>query len=164
MDRSEYKAIAAKIQAELESLEIQQEEIERHIARLRQTLLGLAPLCESPHGPLFDGFIQAIDSLSLTDAARQILQAAKAPLAPTEIKQQLLNMGRDLSSQKNVMASIHSLLKRLVESNEIETKDSGLTYQWKTRIRHRKHVAPSGRRRRLALFYGEPVGKETEQK
>jgi hypothetical protein len=32
-------------------------------------------------------------------------------------------MGRDLSSQKNVMASIHSLLKRLVESNEIETKD-----------------------------------------
>jgi hypothetical protein len=49
----------------------------------------------------------------------------------TEIKQQLFNMGKDLSDQRNVMAGIHSLLKRLVVSGEIETRDNGLTYQSK---------------------------------
>ena len=138
MDAAEYKAIAAKIAAELEALEIQQEDVERRIARLKQALIGLVPLSEPPDNSLlaaeFRGYLEAT---SLTDAARQVLQAAEAPLTPTEIKQQLLNMGKDLSGQKNVMASIHSLLKRLVESGEIETPDNGLSYQWKKLIRHR---------------------------
>jgi len=159
MDTAEYRQMAQKIQAELEALEIQQEDVERRIARLRQTLVGLAPLCESnDEGLLFNAFKRAIDSMSLTDAVRQILQASKAPLAPTEIKQQLLNMGRDLSGQKNVMASVHSLLKRLVDGHEIETKDSGLTYQWRARIRHHPRI-PSRRRRQL-----NPMGKDAEHK
>ena len=128
--------MAGKIQAELASLEIQQEEIERRIARLRQSLVGLIPLCEleaDEDGPSALGIRDFMDSLSITDAVRQILQAAEKPLSPTQIKQQLVNIGKDLSGQKNVMASIHSLLKRLVSSEEIESKDSGLTYQWKPR-------------------------------
>lgn len=137
MNAHDYKEMAVKIKAELESLEVQQEEIERRIARLKQSLIGLVPLSEPhPDSPIADeirAFREEIADITLTDAVRQIFQAAKNPLSPTDAKQQLLNMGRDLSGQKNVMASIHSLLKRLVESQEIETKDGGLTYQWKTR-------------------------------
>jgi hypothetical protein len=137
MDAAEYKEMAVRIRAELESLEIQQEDIERRIARLKQALIGLIPLSEPPANSLIAAeLVSYMESTTLTDAARQILQAAKAPLSPIEIKQQLINMGKDLSDQKNVMASVHSLLKRLVESGEIETKDNGLTYRWKWRRPH----------------------------
>jgi hypothetical protein len=143
MDAAEYKKMAEKIQAEIEALEIQQEETERRIARLKQALIGLAPLSEDPgiSRPSFFGidpatFLTEIDAMSITDAVRQILQAATEPLAPTEIKQKLISMGKDISGQKNVMASIHSLLKRLHGSGEIETEDNGLTYRWTARRRH----------------------------
>jgi hypothetical protein len=135
MNIAEYKKMVENIQAEIESLEIQQEDVERRLARLKQALLGLAPLAEdSPPGLtglMGESITAAVEAMSITDAARQILQAATTPLAPTEIKQQLLNMGKDLSKQKNVMASIHSMLKRLLESGEIETTNNGLAYQWK---------------------------------
>ena len=135
MDTPEYREMAEKIQADIESLEIQQEVIERRLARLRQALVGLAPLGqELPNdglGAQLTAIYADIEGMSITDATRQILQAATEPLTPVEIKKQLINMGKDLSGQKNVMASVHSLLKRLLKSKEIETKDNGLSYQWK---------------------------------
>jgi hypothetical protein len=150
MDSADYKKMAEEIRGELESLEIQQEDIERRIARLRQALIGLVPLSKEPihagmYGIDLTSVAAEIDSMSITDATRQILQAAEAPLAPTEIKKRLIDMGKDLSNQKNVMASVHSLLKRLVQGGEIETRDNGLTYQWIAR-RIRAHF-PSHRRR-----------------
>jgi hypothetical protein len=161
MDTSEYKKMAEAIQTEIESLEIQQEDIERHIARLKQALIGLAPLAdESQPSGLGEWFGESVktelESMSITDVTRQIFQAASKPLAPTEIKQQLLNVGKDLSGQKNLMASIHSLLKRLVASGEIETRDNGLTYQWKTRRRRNPFGAGS-----LASLVGNEVGPLT---
>ena len=133
MDASDYKKMAEQILNELTSLEIHQEETERRIARLKQVLIDLTPLAEEALLPFVEmATISAdADGLSITDATRQILQTAKVPVAPTEIKKQLLNMGKDLSDQKNVMAGIHSLLRRLVAGGEIETRDNGLTYQWK---------------------------------
>jgi hypothetical protein len=145
MNAPDYKEMVTKIRAELEALEIQQEDIGRRIARLKQALIGLVPLSESRHaGVILENSLYFTEPTTLTDAARQILQAAEAPLAPTAIKQQLINMGQDLSDQKNVMASIHSLLKRLVGSDEIETKDNGLTYSWK-RVRRRTWLSASDR-------------------
>src|SRR5579863_5681929 len=112
MNAADYKKMAVNIQEEIESLEVQQEDIERRIARLKQALIGLAPLAEeSPRpsglGAFFGETVRLeLEARSITDVARQIFQAASSPLAPTEIKQQLLNMGKDLSGQKNVMASI----------------------------------------------------------
>jgi hypothetical protein len=139
MEPLDYNAMAEKIQAEIEVLEIQQEDTERRIARLKQALLGLAPLAQessresskNAFGINVAAITSEIDAMSITDATRQVLQASTKRLAPVEIKQQLINMGKDLSSQKNIMASIHSLLKRLRENHEIETTDNGLTYKWK---------------------------------
>jgi hypothetical protein len=133
MDASDYKKMAEQILNELTSLEIQQEETEHRIARLKQVLIALTPLAEEAILPVVDvTTIHAeTDDMSVTDATRQIFQVAKVPLAPAEIKQQLLNMEIDLGDHKNVMAGIHSLLKRLLASGEIETRDNGLTYQSK---------------------------------
>jgi hypothetical protein len=147
MNAPDYKEMVMKIRAELEVLENQQEETGRRIARLKQALIGLVPLSESESrhaGLILENSLYFMEPTTLTGAARQILQAAEAPLAPTAIKQQLINMGQDLSDQKNVMASIHSLLKRLVGSDEIETKDNGLTYSWK-RVRRRTWLSASDR-------------------
>ena len=132
MDALDYKKMAEQILNEIASLEIQQEETERRIARLNQVLIALTPLAEEPILPFVDMTTINVetDGVSIMDATRQIFQVAKIPLSPAEIKQQLLNMGKDLG-QKNVMAGIHSLLKRLVVSGEIETRDNGLTYQSK---------------------------------
>jgi hypothetical protein len=133
MDASDYKKMAEQLLDEVASLEIQQEETNRRIARLKKVLIDLAPLAEESIHPFIEpagNMSPEADSVTITDATRQILQVAKIPMGPADIRQQLLKMGVDLGDQKNVMAGIHSLLKRLVASGEIETLDNGLTYQW----------------------------------
>lgn len=133
MAQEDYKKTLQAAQAELEELLIKQEEIEQRIARVKQAIISLAPLAEEPGSTFWTSALAAIRGEGISDTCRQILQSTGKPLSPVEIKQQLLNMGIDLSRQKNVMASIHSLLKRLVANDEIETRDEGLTYKWKRR-------------------------------
>ena len=52
MDASDYKKMAEHILNELTSLEIQQEETEHRIARLKQVLIALTPLAEEAILPL----------------------------------------------------------------------------------------------------------------
>jgi hypothetical protein len=136
----DYRKLVTEIQKEIESLEIHQEDTTRRLARLKQALMGLTPLAEEQDAELNRGIeILAngsvigfeIEEINITDSARQILQATTTPLSPVEIKNRLIAMGKNMDGHKNVMASVHSLLKRLVASDEIESKDSGLTYQWK---------------------------------
>jgi hypothetical protein len=133
MDAADFKKMAEQIVHEIASLEIQQDETERRIAHMKQVLIDLSPLAQEsvlPYGDMTT--INAdTDAMSITDATRQILQDAKVSLEPAEIRQELLNMGMDLNDQRNAMAGIHSLLKRLVASGEIETRDNGSTYSWK---------------------------------
>jgi hypothetical protein len=151
MQPTEYKEMAAKIRGELEALEIQQEDTQRRIARLKQALIGLVPLAEPPDNASIDTEVrELVEATSLTDAVREILQASKEALAPVQIRDQLVNMGQDLNGQKNVMASVHSLLKRLVISGQIETKDDGLTYQWKGIRRFPRRDTEEERRRKVA--------------
>jgi hypothetical protein len=133
VDASDFRKMAEQILNELTSLEIQQEETEHRIARLKQVLVDLAPLSQESIPSVVD--VTTVhaekDRVSITDATRRIFQDAQGPLEPSDIKQLLLNMGIDLGDHKNVMAGIHSLLKRLVAGGEIETRDNGLTYKWK---------------------------------
>jgi hypothetical protein len=149
MTTQEYKKLMGDMRKELEARLEQQEDIEQKIAQLKQAIVSLAPLAKEPEtfGLLGSIFL----NLGVTDGIREILRASYPKrLSPVEIKEQLKARGQDLSQHKNVMASIHSTLKRMLENNEIQTGDDGLTYGWR-----RKHVVPSGKRRRLAAFYGD---------
>lgn len=138
IENIDYRKLVTDIQKEIESLEILEEDTTRRLARLRQSLIGLAPLADQQDAEMEGGIaaltgIPSVADITVTDSARQILQAADKPLTPIQLKNQLVGMGKDFSGQKNVMASVHSLIRRLRENDEIETKDNGLTYSWKWR-------------------------------
>ncbi|MGC2422365.1 MAG: hypothetical protein WA405_12050 [Candidatus Acidiferrales bacterium] len=139
MQPTDYRKIIEDAKKELEQQMILQEDTEQKIARLKQAIVALTPLAEEPDYTL------AVDSPAhylveewlelpggITDACREIFKASSlGGLTPVEIKQKLLSMGVNLRGHKNVMASIHSTLKRLAKNEEIITKDNGLTYEWK---------------------------------
>lgn len=72
---------------------------------------------------LSEGF--AIDSkLGFTDPIRWVFGISRTPLSPVEIRDDLLKMGIG-SDQVNLLSSIHTVLRRMAEAEEIErTQDS----------------------------------------
>jgi hypothetical protein len=147
MTREEYKHVLQNMHKELESLLEKQEEIEQQIAQLKQGILAIAPLTKEPRSSptCWPNFLSGIMEAGITDSIRDILRATYPKASsPVEIKDQLKSRGQDLSQHKNVMASIHSTLKRMLENGEIKTDDEGLTYCWHRR--HLRHV-PGARRR-----------------
>lgn len=65
-------------------------------------------------------------SLGLTDAIREVLKTSGTDyLSPTDVRDKLQKSGYDASKQANVLASIHTILKRLEASGEAEPKDIG---------------------------------------
>ena len=67
-----------------------------------------------------------------------ILNAAGHPLTAVEVRQQLEAMGFDVSKYANDLAPIHTVLKRLTESNEVRFVPRGYakpSYEWKRSIR-----------------------------
>lgn len=131
MTHEEYRKTLDAARVELEVLMVRQADTEQRIARLKQLILALSPLAEEPQGLLYSGFREMMASMGITDACREIFKATGVPMAPLGIKAKLIAMGIDLSGHKNIMATIHSTLKRLAENDEIFTNDNGLTYEWK---------------------------------
>jgi chromosome segregation ATPase len=138
MATEEYKRMLAGMREELEGLLEQQEETEQRIAQLKQAIMSFAPLAKEPEavGLLASAFL----AQGMTESIRDILRAVyPQQLSPVEIREQLKNRGQDLSQHKNVMASIHSTLKRMFDGMEITTKDEGVTYQWIRRFPRLHH-------------------------
>jgi hypothetical protein len=128
----DYKRMLTGMREELEALLEKQEEIEQKVAQLRQAIISLAPLAKEPR---IDLWLYWGGSMGITENIREILRAAyPKTLSPVEIKEQLKARGQDLTMHKNVMASIHSTLKRMLENEEIATSDEGLTYGWRRKF------------------------------
>jgi hypothetical protein len=74
---------------------------------------------------------------TLADACRTVLQTTMKPMSPMDVRDGIVALGYDLSDKSNPMASIHSVLKRLDESRNVQkltTKtrdgDTVTMYQW----------------------------------
>jgi hypothetical protein len=128
MTRTTYKQ--AYEVAKLDLLKRLQERdlLDHEIRKLKQTVKALGEVCgaapeEVDKLLLAEGF--AIDSgLGFTEAIRRLFRIHNTPLSPTEIRDDLLKIGigRD---QVNLLSSIHTVLRRMVEAGEIEkAKDS----------------------------------------
>jgi hypothetical protein len=59
----------------------------------------------------------------LSDAVRLVFRADPGLLFPTEVRDRLKASGYDIDQHSNVLASIHTCLKRMVEAGELETKE-----------------------------------------
>jgi hypothetical protein len=87
--------------------------LEAEAAALRQTIAALAPL------------VGENSATGLTDAIRSILAKAEEPLSASEIRDLLAGMGFNVKSYSNPLATIHTILRRLIESDEANVQKHG---------------------------------------
>jgi hypothetical protein len=105
------------------------DQLDHKIRKLRLSLKPLGELCgadpeEIDRLLLAEGFI-ADSPLGFTDAIRRLFRVHKTPLSPPEIRADLLKIGIG-QDQVNLLSSIHTVLRRMVEGGEIEKKEDGL--------------------------------------
>jgi hypothetical protein len=88
--------------------------LDDRIAQLRQTIGTLSKLC---------GLVPTVP-LGLADACRMVLRNADEPLTPTAVRDRLTAAGLELDRYANPLAAIHTTLKRLAETGDVEILDT----------------------------------------
>lgn len=127
----DYKADFTEAVGELLKLAAEREELEISIAKQKKRVAALYELAQidDDGGPI-SGLVEGI-----TDACRVVFRAAEKALLPAEVRDRVQALG--LPPQANLLASIHTTLKRMKENHEIEevtvplqTGGMGTAYQW----------------------------------
>ncbi len=155
MSKQNYKQAIEEAKREYAELVNKAWETQIRISRLKYTILHLASLCgDEEHKRAREQFFR---EPRFAEACREILHKTGKPLTPIEVRGELEAIGFDLAGQANPLASIHTTLKRLVESGEAKTSKtaSGKTaYEWKSPIPpslHPPFPSSSQRKRRRTL-------------
>jgi hypothetical protein len=113
----------------------EREQLETKIAKQKKRVASLYELVQTDE----DG--AALTSLveGLTDACRVVLRATKDALTPAEIRDRVQALG--LPPQANLLASVHTTMKRLKESGEVvetrkllETGGVSVAYKWEGEV------------------------------
>ncbi len=123
-----YRQAYETAKQELLQLLQKRDQLDQKIRKLKHSLKPLAELCGTDPADidqilLAGGF--AIESqLGFTDAIRRLFRIHETPLSPPEIRADLLKMGIG-QDQVNLLSSIHTVLRRLVEGGEIVKTNEG---------------------------------------
>jgi hypothetical protein len=113
-DRAIREAIEA-LERQEQSIVDEFQRLEIQLAQVRTAKTALLSL-ESEEPMAFDG--------NLADTIRTVLKGiGNKSLEPTEVRDRVKAIGYDMSRHTNQMAAVHSVLKRLVESGEIDRKE-----------------------------------------
>lgn len=128
MAKREYRRALESAIKEYDRLKTERDAVETRLAQLRQIIAGLGPLCDlrAERAPSLD--------LGLTDACRSALRASASGLTASEVRERIGGLGIDPQRYSNPLASIHSVLKRLVAGGEAFTyrgRDGKPVYAWK---------------------------------
>jgi hypothetical protein len=137
---------------EYEELGRQRREIDARLAQLAVTIGGLNRLC---------GFTANV-FWGMTDACRTVLRNAGHPMAPTEVRDRLEAIGLDLSKYANSLSAVHTVVKRLVEAQEVrlvELESGRFAYEW---LRPPKNLVMN--EEGLARFERKPPAPERRKK
>ncbi|HXC71393.1 MAG TPA: hypothetical protein VN644_15535 [Pyrinomonadaceae bacterium] len=121
-----------------ERLALEAWKVDREVSLFRESALALGNLCgksekevAAEHPELFP---ESIDpDTGLTDAVRKALQSvSNVSLSPVQVRNRMEKMGFDLKAYKNVLASIHTILKRLQTKGDVSTRerDGKTVYRW----------------------------------
>jgi hypothetical protein len=123
----------AELHAERDTLDIQLEEVNKEIVQVEKVLSALTHLTASDTVISDSIVVGDVSGLGLADACRKVLQASNTHRTARGIRDSLEASGYDLKQHKNHLASIHGVLKRLVDSGEVELLDmeGKLRYRWK---------------------------------
>jgi hypothetical protein len=109
--------------AELEMLLRQRAECDRRIEALQKAVKILEPIYrQTGTATASVELLLRSSDLGLTDRVRAILQASERPLSPTQVRERVQDSGLDLSEYSNPLATVHSVLRRLVEAQQVIAK------------------------------------------
>jgi hypothetical protein len=111
MTRDSYRKTLADARRDLEDLYRQREEIERKIARLRQTIISLGALTKETEN-LEKAKRWFKENETLSEAVMNVIQASEVPVHPKDIQEALEDLGFDIGSS-NPLASVWSVVRRL---------------------------------------------------
>ena len=132
----EYKRTLDAAKAELETLTEQREAIDERISKLKRAIIALSPLSETegsnPFGVDLTPLTVELAAYGITDACREVLKSAGKPVTPVEVKMRLVQMNPAFAKQGSLMASIHTVLKRLVpkDAKSWITDQGETVYEW----------------------------------
>jgi len=111
-----------KTNERLQAIQEEQVSLANELVQLRRTISALSALCsEEP----------ALDKLGITSSCEQVMEAATAIMTTKDVIDALDQLGFDLASQKNAMASVHSVLTRMAGAKKIEKTTLGSQTAWK---------------------------------
>jgi hypothetical protein len=145
----EFKVALEKARKELAEIEEQEKKIALRKTQLMYSVAALSLLCgEAPD----------IRAMKLAHAIRTMYVDAfrinpHRGLKPKDIRDQLRLVGYPLTEFKNELASIHTVIRRMVEAGEVQPfgdADVG-GYIWVPKVS-------------ASAFYGDPSGEETKSK
>jgi hypothetical protein len=109
-------------------------EAEQQMTKLRQLIVANANFLPEDERGIFVRQAEESVPSGFTDNIRHLFRVhfPKA-LTPVMLRQELLDAGIDLSAQSNPLASIHSVIRRLLDADEIERygKLENGAYRWK---------------------------------
>jgi len=124
----------AERRAERDIKESELEMLNQEILRLEQAVASLSPLASDGVSVMHVGIVvEGVAEMNLADAIRAILKHNPTYRTARGIRDSLRDSGYNLDQHPNHLAGIHGVLKRLVESGEVEQLESdGKTrYRWK---------------------------------
>jgi hypothetical protein len=122
---------------EREKLDERRETLHQRIMKLRSAIRGLALLCdidevEALNPSLFPDEFSDSD-VGLTDAIRRVLEShEESYLSPVFIRDRLPAVGFDIKTHKNILASVHTVLKRLQRQGQAVPwiREGRTAYKW----------------------------------
>lgn len=119
MTRRDSRAELLEARSLLEQMYVEMDELETRIAKQKRVVAALTELADvdqDTEPP--EGLVKGI-----TDACKTAVLGATKPLYPSEVRDRIKTLG--FPEQKNLLASVHTVLKRLAEAGEIKVTDGG---------------------------------------
>jgi hypothetical protein len=129
-----YKQELKKAEQELAKLLEQREALDRRIAKLRQDLGSLAHLAgERGPSPISKLIADTKKQIGLKSSCLEVLRAYDEPLTPVEVAVGIERLGLNYSDSANLIASVHTTLRRMSEAGEAEesSKEGKKAYKLK---------------------------------
>lgn len=132
-----YKAALRRAKAEyatfrhrLQEATQQQEDLEIHLGKLRETIFALSRITGQPFSEQ--------EHLGFTDAIRLAFKTAPGQkMTAIDVRARLAQLGWDFAGHSNVLASIHTILNRLEARREIRSagaSDGKKAFVWIPRL------------------------------
>jgi hypothetical protein len=120
MSKKDYRRAFTTAKRELHDLLTKRGEIDKRIDKLKTTIDHLGTLCGDESNLSAATLSSSASGMGITELIRLALKHATEPMKPKEVARQVHAWRPDLDQNHNLLASTHTVLKRLVNGGEAE--------------------------------------------